>query len=271
MINLEIRLLLEAVKEYYGYDFTGYKGASLKRRLDIFLSACHKEHFSELIPLVLHNPDKLRLLVNTLTIGITEMFRDPHEFRYIREKIVPELRSFPLINIWSAGCSTGQEPYSLSIMMKEAGLLNRSHLFGTDINQDLINSASEGIYSEEELALYSKNYLESGGSNSLSDYFHVRYGKGIINEDIRKHVSFFKHNLVTDQDFIECQLIMCSNVLIYFNKELQNKVWNLFYNSLHNFGYLILGKQEKLPDYMLGDRFKKVSLDLPIYKKVIRG
>jgi len=271
MTNLEIRLLLEAIKEHYRYDFTEYKSSSLRRRLDIFLSACQKQYFSELIPLVLHNPDKLRLLINTLTIGITEMFRDPPIFRFIVEKIIPSLRSFSLINIWSAGCSTGQEPFSLSILMKEAGLLNRSHVFGTDINQDFINAASEGIYSEEEFSLYSKNYVESGCPVSLSEYFHVRYGKGIVNDDIRKHVSFFKHNLVTDHDFVECQLIMCSNVLIYFNKELQNKAWNLFYNSLHNFGYLVLGKQEKLPDHMLVDRFKKVSDDLPIYQKAIHG
>jgi len=267
MRNLEINLLLQAIKEAYGYDFTEYKMASLKRRLDLFLSSCAKEHISELIPLVLHNPDKFVLLVNSLTIGITEMFRDPPLYNFIRKEIVPELKTFPSVNIWGAGCSTGQEIYSLAILLFEEGLYSKSRIYGTDINPGFLAEASEGIYPQQNFAGYSTNYLNSGGKASLNNYIHVKYGKGIVDDSIRKNVSFFKHNLVSDQKFIEAQLIFCSNVLIYFNQELQKKVFRLFYDSLHSYGFLVLGPQERIPDHLLGYMFEKISPSLPIYKK----
>jgi len=268
MNDLEIKLLLQSVQEKYGYDFTNYKTGSVARRLDLFLASSGRKHLSELIPLVLHNPETFDLLLNTLTINVTGMFRDPAIFSFIREKIFPVLATFPRLNIWSAGCSSGQEAYSLAILLKEAGLYSQSRIYGTDINSNIINDAKEGIYAAREFADYSKNYVESGGKTSLSDYYHVRYGSGIISEGIRKNVSFFRHNLASESVFIEAQLIMCSNVLIYFNEILQKKVFDLFYNSLHGSGYLVLGIKEKVPSSLLNTRFEKISPDLPVYRKI---
>jgi len=271
MRDMEIELLLQSIKEKYGYDFTEYKQASLQRRLSLFLETSGKQHFSELIPLLLHDNEMFRQLLNTLTINITEMFRDPAIYRYVCEKIIPVLASFPRINIWSAGCSTGQEAYSLGILLMEAGLKNRSHIFGTDINERIVNLAREGIYFDTDFENYSKNYLNSGGTQSLDNYVQFKYGKGIISTRVKENISFFNHNLATDGSFIEAQLIVCSNVLIYFNPNLQKKVWELFYHSLHNFGYLVLGIKEKIPETMLGKMFQKVSPQLPVYRKIPHG
>ena len=271
MKQLEIKLLLQAIKEAYGYDFSEYRIASLQRRLELYLASSGKEHLSELIYMILQDSAQFHSLLNTLTISITEMFRDPPLFKFIRDELIQKLATFPVINVWSAGCSTGLEAYSLAILFEEAGLYRRTQIYGTDINPRLLKEASAGIYPEDEFAAYSENYNKSGGSHSLSEYFHMNYRKGLINEKLKSHVSFFSHNLVTDSNFIEAQMIICSNVLIYFNQDLQRKVLNLFYNSLHNFGYLVLGMKERVPDAMLGKMFEKISPHLPVYQKVPHG
>ena len=268
MIESEMKLFLQSVKDKYGYDFTEYKTASLQRRLSIFLSTSEKHSLTELLPVLLHDQTEFETLVNVLTINMTEMFRDPEVFRFIRENLIPTLATFPHINIWSAGSSTGQEAYSLAILLQEEGIYNRSHIYGTDINTPNITDAKKGIYFENDFREYSANYISSGGHHSLFDYCHINYGKGIITESIRKNVSFFKHNLVCDNSFIEAQMIMCSNVFIYFNETLQKRVLDLFYNSLHHSGFLILGIKEKVPEFMLGKKFEKISPKFPVYRKI---
>ena len=267
----EMDLLLLAVKDKYGYDFTGYKYASLERRLSLYLNSSEKEHYSELIPDLLHDPGKFEILLNTLTINITEMFRDPPIYQVIRNDIIPWLATFPRINIWSAGCSSGQEAYSIAIILHESGLYSRTKIYGTDINSSILKTARNGIFKEADFKIYSKSYIDAGCKSSLSDYFYLNYGNSLIHDSVKSNISFFNHNLVTDDSFIEAQLIICSNVLIYFNTVLQNRVWNLFYNSLHSYGFLVLGNKEKIPEQMLGRMFEKISANLPVYRKVPRG
>lgn len=270
-IDLEISLLLKSIQERYGYDFSIYKQAILKRRIVKFLDESKKESVSELISPLIHDPPYFQSFIDAISINVTELFRDPGVFQLLRDEVIPYLKTFPLVNIWSAGCATGEEPYSLAILAAESGLLKRTYIYATDISSKAIAQAKEGVYQEDEILKSEKHYIESGGAGSLSDYYHANYNSLIFNEELRKSISFFEHNLEQDQSFIEAQLIMCSNVLIYFNSPFQERLFRLLHESLTPGGYLAIGVKEKVPDSLLGSLYEKVSPKYPVYKKIVYG
>ncbi len=244
--EIELDLLLNAIKQRYGYDFHEYASPSLTRRLRHFISGTPYENFSAMIPDILRNPDLFNNLLQGISITVTEMFRDPQVYRELRENILPELNSFARINIWHAGCATGEEVYSMAILLKEAGLYSRANLYATDINTQALEKAKAGIYPVEMIRQGSENYRLAGGGKSFADYYHARYGKVILEPGLRENITFSSHNLVTDEVFNQMQLIICRNVLIYFNRSLQDRVLKLFDNSLVYNGILVLGTKESL-------------------------
>ncbi|MDH5656034.1 MAG: hypothetical protein OEZ34_09015, partial [Spirochaetia bacterium] len=185
-----------------------------------------------------------------------------------KEEVFPYLLSYPRVNIWSAGCSTGEEAYTLAVMIKESGLLSKTRIYATDINSKVLNSAKEGIFNQHDILKNTDNYFESGGEKKLDNYYFSKYNKTIFHEDLRNIISVFSHNMTADASFIEAQLIVCSNVLIYFNEQLQKKVLRLFHESLCSSGFLILGPKERVPPDFLGGYFEKVSPELPVFRKI---
>lgn len=243
---LEVNLVLEAIYQCYGYDFRQYGKASIKRRLQHHLARTGLPHISSLIPYVLHNPEAFRALFFDISVTVTEMFRDPWFFRALREKVLPVLATFPYINIWQAGCATGEETYSLAIMLKEEGLYERSRIYATDFNDGALEKAKSRIYSQERMREFSQNYQRAGGKLSLADYYHARYQSVIFNADLQRNITFANHNLATDGVFAEMHLVICRNVLIYFDRHLQDRVLTMFRDSLCHNGILCLGSKESL-------------------------
>ena len=244
--DIEIRLLLEALFLRYHYDFRNYAPASLKRRLVQAREQMGFPTFSALQETLLHDPSMLSRLLGYLTVQVSEMFRDPSYFRAIREKVIPHLRTYPSLKVWVAGCSDGEELYSLTILFREEGLEQRTLFYATDINQDALNRAEAGIYSLDRIKQFTENHRKSGGSSSLSDYYSAAYGNACFDKSLRKRVVFSDHSLVTDAVFAEMHLISCRNVMIYFDRALQNRVVSLFSDSLARNGFLGLGAKESL-------------------------
>lgn len=244
--DIEIRLLLEALYLKYHYDFRNYALASIKRRLKLALEHLGLPTFSALQESVLHDPAMLPRLLGYLTVQVSEMFRDPSYFRAIREKVVPHLRTYPSLKVWVAGCSGGEELYSLVILFREEGLEQRTLFYATDINQDALANAEAGIFPLERIQLFTENHRKSGGKSSLSDYYNAAYGRALFDKSLRQQVIFSDHSLVTDAVFGEMHLISCRNVLIYFNRDLQDRVLGLFKDSLARKGFLGLGAKESL-------------------------
>jgi len=244
--DIEFRLLLEALYQRYHYDFRHYAQASIKRRLRQARVQMGFANFSAMQERLLHDEAMLPRLLNYLTIQVSEMFRDPSYFRAIREKIVPHLRTYPSLRIWIAGCSGGEELYSLVILFREEGLEERTIFYATDINQDALDTASKGIYSLDRIKAFTENHRLSGGKSSLSDYYSSAYGGAAFDKTLRDRVVFSDHSLVTDAVFAEMHLISCRNVLIYFNRELQDRAIGLFRDSLPRNGFLGLGSKESL-------------------------
>jgi chemotaxis protein methyltransferase CheR len=265
--EIELQLLLEAIYMKYGYDFRNYSKAHLKRRIAGRLSRSGCSSISEMQHEVLYNVNFFHKLIRDLSINVTAMFRDPAFFRAIRTEIVPLLKTYPFIKIWHAGCSTGEEVYSMAILLKEEGLLERTIIYATDFNQIALQQASEAIYPVDKIKEYSDNYFKAEGKASFSEYFTVKYNSALIDKNLKKNIVFSDHNLVTDGIFAEMNLIFCRNVLIYFNRELQNKVFNLFYESLIQGGILCLGSKETLY-YSDHKKDYKQLHDLNIYKKL---
>ncbi len=244
--NLELSLLLKAMETCYGYDFHDYAKASLLRRVKRYLSLHDREHISDLIPLFLHNDKAFGRFVQQLSVPVTEMFRDPDFFQVLRSQVLPMLKTYPFIKIWHAGCATGQEVYSMAILLEEEGLLDRCRIYATDFNEKALDIARQGIYPSRNLALYASNYKDSGGQLSLSAYCHQMYESIKMKDTLVKKIMFANHNLVTDGAFGEMNLILCRNVLIYFNQMLQDRVLTLLSDSLCPFGVLCIGKRENL-------------------------
>jgi len=244
--RVEVELLLEAIYRVYGFDFRSYAYASIKRRLWRRAQAEGLPTFSALQERVLHDPACMDRLMLDLSIQVTSMFRDPSFFLALRRKIVPSLRTYPFIRVWHAGCSTGEEVYSLAILLKEEGLYARTRLYATDINETVIKGAKEGIFPLSKMQEYTINYQRAGGLRSFSEYYTARYDGARFDPTLLENVVFSQHNLVTDGSFSEFHLIMCRNVLIYFDRNLQNRVLGLFHDSLANFGFLALGRKESL-------------------------
>jgi chemotaxis protein methyltransferase CheR len=265
--GLEIDLLLEAIFKRYGYDFKSYARASIERRIRLFQRRHEYRTISELIPKVLHEEPFFEKLVRNFSVTVTEMFRDPHVYGEIREKVVPFLKTFPFIKVWHAGAATGEEVYSLAIVLKEEGFYGKATIFATDFNDASLEEAKKGIYGLDNVRQYTSNYQQARGTASFSDYYHAQYDAIAIDQSLKKNITFANHNLVTDGVFSETQLILCRNVLIYFNKELQNRVLNLFCDSLARGGFLCLGTRESLRFSDVQDRFEVVDEKCKIYQK----
>ena len=246
MEDLEIRLLLDAIYSRYHYDFRSYSAASLKRRLQAAKLQMASETLSALQERVLHEPKAFTRLLQFLTVGVSDMFRDPSFFRALREHVVPELRTYPSIRVWIAGCSTGEELYSFAILLREEGLLERSTLYATDINPEALHKAEQGLYPIERLQAFTENHRLSGGKCSLSEYYTAAYGSAAFDRSLRKNVVFSDHSLATDSVFAEVQLVSCRNVLIYFDRSLQDRALGLMKDSLCRRGFLGLGSKESL-------------------------
>lgn len=242
----DIGILLDDLIDHYGYDFTEYSKASLKRRIERVLSMDNYLSFEEFRYRLHQDPAYFHRVVTEISVNVTEMFRDPHYFRTIRENVIPMLDSLPFIRIWHAGCSTGEEVYSMAIILSEAGLLEKSLIYGTDINPLVLKKARAGIFSASHMQQYSRNYHASGGEKDFSDYYTANYSMVKFNESLSNRMIFSTHNLVSDWTFNTFNLIFCRNVLIYFEKSLQGKVLSLFDQSLEKDGFLALGSKESL-------------------------
>jgi len=264
--ELELDLIINSIYKQYGYDFKDYARASFKRRVEYFATANGFKYISELIPKILHDSTFLNLFLNAMSISVTEMFRDPWVFKTIREEVLSTLKIFPQINIWHAGCSTGEEVYSLAIILKEEGLLDYCQIYATDFNNHSLEVAKEGIYDINKLKTYTKNFFETGGKNSLSDYYHVKYGKAKFDGTLQKNITFSTHNLVSDKVFGKMNIILCRNVLIYFKQNLQEKVLTLFRDSLSSKGYLVLGEKESIEFSSVYKSFDKFPKAVKIYR-----
>lgn len=265
--DLEIRLLLDAVYHRYGYDFRDYSRAHLRRRLRHRLEMSGLGSFGEMQHLVLHQREFFEQLLRDLSINVTEMFRDPEAYRRIRRDVVPLLKTYPFVKIWHAGCATGEEVYSMAILLEEEGLLDRCRLYATDFNQVALKKAQAGIYPLELARSYSRNYQQSGGKGSLSDYYRTDDQHLLLNSRLRKQVVFADHNLVTDGVFSEVQLVICRNVVIYFNRELQERIFTTIHASLCPGGFLWLGSKESLKLLQIADRFNDLYPDEKIFRK----
>jgi chemotaxis protein methyltransferase CheR len=265
--DIEIRLLLEALYGRYHYDFRNYAMASIKRRLKQARQQMGFASFSALQESLLHDPAMLPRILAYLTVQVSEMFRDPSYFRAIREKVVPHLRTYPSLKVWIAGCSSGEELYSLVILFREEGLEERTLFYATDINQDALRTAEEGIFGVDRMRLFTENHRESGGRSSLSDYYQAAYGRVSFEKSLRQNVVFSDHSLVTDAVFAEMHLISCRNVLIYFDRIFQDRALGLFKDSLARKGFLGLGAKESLRFSKYAGAFTDFVREEKIYQR----
>ncbi len=265
--SAELKNILDLVHQRYGYDFSQYAKNSLRRRMEKLMQDKKMAKASELLPLLSEKPDVFDDLLDVLTVNVTEMFRDPVFYKTLREQVVPMLATYPVIKIWHAGCATGEEAYSSCILLHEAGLLQRARIYATDINPANITKAVSGIIPLRNMKKYTSNYLKSGGLQDFSDYYTAMYEEAIIRKDIRERVIFQQHNLVTDGSFNEFQLIFCRNVMIYFDKALQNNVVKLFYVSLSPLGFLALGMKESLLFSDVQHEFETTDAGVKLFRK----
>ena len=265
---LELDLLLRAVQSRYGYDFHDYAKASIIRRVKKHLDEVSVGQISELIPLFLRDSRAFYRFVKSLSVVVTEMFRDPEVFRVLRAEVIPVLKTYPFIKIWHAGCASGQEVYSLAIVLEEEGILDRCQIYATDFNDDALKLARKGIYPAEDIEKYENNYRLGGGKRKAADYWVSRYDSIKINSRLAQRVTFANHNLVTDGVFGEMNLVMCRNVLIYFNEQLQDRALNLINDSLCPRGFLCIGRRESLNFSQVRSQLEDVDNTLRIYRKL---
>ena len=266
--RIEIELLLEGIYRHYGFDFRSYAYASIRRRLWKRIEAEGLDSVSQLQAKVLHESALMERLLLDLSINVTAMFRDPGFYTAFRESVVPLLRTYPFIRLWHAGCATGEEVYSMAILLTEEGLYDRSRIYATDINEVVLQKAKDGIFPLDRMQEYTENYIAAGGRRAFSDYYLAKYGGAIFDESLKRNVVFSLHNLVTDRSFAECNVIFCRNVLIYFDKTLQAKVHGLFYESLAKFGVLALGSKETLRFSPHETAYEQLDGPERIYRKI---
>jgi chemotaxis protein methyltransferase CheR len=266
--RIEIELLLEGIFRHYGFDFRAYAYASIRRRLWKRIEEEGLPSISALQERVLHEPEMMEKLLLDLSINVTAMFRDPSFYVTFREQVVPLLRTYPFIRVWHAGCSTGEEVYSMAIVLREEGLYDRSRIYATDINEVVLQRAKAGIFPLDRMQEYTDNYIRAGGKKSFSEYYTAKYGGALFDQSLTKNVVFSQHNLVTDRSFSEFNVILCRNVLIYFDKTLQSKVHSLFYDSLAIFGVLVLGSKETLRFMAYEDSYEQIAAPEKIFRKV---
>lgn len=263
----EVEYLIKDVYELYGYDFSEYSRASFKRRINRICLIDRFTSFAELRYTLINEPEYLKRFVEEVTVNVTEMFRDPYFFKGLREKILPQLGTYPLIRIWVAGCSTGEEAYSIAILLKETNLYHKSLIYGTDLNPSVLETARAGVFPLHQMKLYSENYMLSGGKKDFSDYYTANYDSAKFDKSLQEKLILSTHNLVSDSSFNSFQLIICRNVLIYFDRGLQERVFKLFDNSLENLGFLALGAKETIRFSKLDKNFHQVD-DQRIWKKI---
>jgi chemotaxis protein methyltransferase CheR len=266
--RIEMQLLLEGIYQHYGYDFRGYALASLKRRL---WRRAHAEGLTTLSALqnrVLHDTACMSRLLHDLSINVTSMFRDPSFYAAFRERVVPQLRTYPFLRIWNAGCSTGEETYSLAILLMEAGVYDKTRIYATDINDRVIDAASRGRFPLERMRDYTANYLRAGGKEEFSRYYTADGDQASFTEELRSRVVFANHNLVSDGPFNDFNVIVCRNVMIYFGKGLQDRVHDLFYDSLEMFGVLALGHKESIRFTPHERAFEELNPQERLYRKI---
>jgi chemotaxis protein methyltransferase CheR len=267
LYDLELKLLLEAIYQRYHYDFRQYAMSSLRRRVRHAMARFGCAQVSELQHRLLHEPELFAQAMPFFTVQVSEMFRDPDYFRVLREQAVPVLRTYPSIKLWVAGCSTGEEVWSLAILLREEGLLERTILYATDINPDALRAAEAGIFDLERMALFSRNYLKAGGKGSLSDYCTGAYNGAVFDRTLRRNIVFADHSLATDTVFSEVHLVSCRNVLIYFNRALQDRAIGLFHEALVHRGFLGLGSKESLQFGAHAQAFEPCAREQRLYRK----
>ncbi len=267
LVDIEIKLLMEGIFQVYGYDFREYSEASLRRRLRQWLSGSGFATLSLAQSHLLRDHMLFDSLLRGITVNVSEMFRDPAFFKAIREHVIPHLKTYPFVKIWHAGCSTGEEAYSMAILLLEEGMKGRFRIYATDINEEVIRKAHEGIYPLQELQHFTRNYQQAGGTGSFSDYYTARYDHAILSPTLRENIVFAAHNLAIDADFGEMNMILCRNVMIYFKQPLKERVLGLFDSSLVPGGYLCLGTKESLDHRQISDRYEVVTPRLSIYRK----
>lgn len=257
--DAEVDILLEDMLDIYGYDFHDYSKASLKRRIDRLFTLDKFPSFAEFRYRIRTDEAYLKRFVEEITVNVTEMFRDPSFYETLRKEVLPVLATYPLIRIWHAGCSTGEEVYSMAILLQEANLLHKSLLYATDLNPDVLEKAKKGIFPLSQLKLYSENYIEAGGRKEFSSYYTSRYDRAKFDSALSEKMIFATHNLVSDRSFNEFQLILCRNVMIYFDKDLQDRVLKLFDQSLESLGFLALGSKETLRFSEIASKYKQLG------------
>ena len=265
--DIELHLLIDAIYLRYHYDFRNYAPASLKRRLTAAMARFNCGTFSQLQNQVLHRPELFPTLLDFLTIPVSGMFRDPGYFRALRELVIPVLRTYPSLKVWVAGCSTGEEVYSLAVLLREAGLLSRTLIYATDINPHTLQKASSGVYDVARIAGFTEAHRLSGGNTSLSDYYTAAYGRAVFDKSLKEHIVFSDHSLATDSVFAEVHLVSCRNVLIYFNRALQDRAIGLFREALCRKGFLGIGSKESLRFSSHADSFDVLAPGERIYQK----
>lgn len=269
--EIEIGLLLEGIFRRYGYDFRHYSPASIRRRVKHFMAKTDFEKISDATSRVLHDQEFFQLLLEDFSVAVTEMFRDPDVYALLRREVIPFLRTYPFLKVWHAGCASGEEVYSLAILLKEEGLYDRTTIYATDFNELVLEKARQGVYHIRDVKRYLDNYHHAGGTGSLQDYFDAHYDSVIMAQSLKKNITFARHNLVTDQVFGEMHLILCRNVMIYFDRDLQGRVLSLFDESLIRGGFLCLGKKETLRFSPVASHFQEMDKSRQIYRKKTDG
>jgi chemotaxis protein methyltransferase CheR len=259
--------LIETVNLKHGFDFSKYSETSLQRRVDRIMALFNIASIEELNSKINKEDEFFQPFLNELTVNVTEMFRDEVFFNYLRNELLPKLSSYPSIRTWHAGCSTGEEVFSVCILLKELGMLDKTTIYASDINKEALKYAEQGIIPLSGIKEYTRNYRYAGGEEDFSSYYNVNYNKAVFNEDIRKNIVFVEHNLTKDQSFNNFHLIICRNVLIYFKNELQNEVFGLFNNSLNHLGYLALGLREGILHCENANLYNTINSEAKVYRK----
>jgi chemotaxis protein methyltransferase CheR len=264
----EIEILINEVSNYYGYDFSGYSKASFTRRVNRLFQMDGFENFYAFLNKVRSEPDYFQRLVEEITVNVTEMFRDPHFYKTVRDQILPVLAPKPFLRIWHAGCSTGEEVFSMAILLHEKKLLHKTLLYATDLNPMVLENKKRGMFPLQLIKLYGENYRASGGNQDFSSYFTAHYGMAKFSDELSTRMVFSQHNLVSDGSFNEFDMILCRNVLIYFDKDLQERALRLFDESLSSLGFLALGTKETIKFSSINSRFEQVEKE-KIWKKIV--
>ncbi len=265
--DVEIRLLLEGLQRVYGYDFRDYAEASIKRRLSHWLAESAFATFSQAQSDLLRDPQLFASLLQGITVNVTEMFRDPAFFKAIREQLVPFLKTYPFVKIWHAGCATGEEAYSMAIVLNEEGMAGRYRMYATDIDEAVLQRAQEGVLPMAEMQSYTRNYQKSGGRASFADYYTARYDRAILSAELKAGIVFAPHNLTSDAEFGEMNVVLCRNVMIYFKPALKERCLRLFDSSLLPGGFLCLGLKETLDGRETRGAYQELAPGLRIYRK----